>query len=126
MSIEQQVYDISLQANADYCTTSKQFYLMKINTSGRFVLAGAANAATIGPLQNRPKQYEAASVRQLGISKVVCGDDIACAAKVTGDSASKAVTASAGERYCGIALEAGTSGRVISILMEHGYMPAGD
>lgn len=125
MSIEQQIYDLSLQANADYCTISKRFYLMKINTSGRFVLAGEANAATIGPLQNKPKQYEAASVRQLGISKVVCGGVITCGAKVTGDSASKAVAATAAQRYVGIALEAGANGRVISILMEHGYLPAG-
>ena len=124
MSIEQEIYDLSLQAAADYYTTSYQFYLMKINTSGQFELAGAANAATVGPLQNKPKQYEAASVRQVGISKVVCGGVVACGAKVTGDSASKAVTAAATQRYVGTALEAGISGRVISILMDHGYIPA--
>ena len=124
MAIEQRVYDLSLQAAADYYTTSKQFYVMKLNTSGQAELSGAAAAATIGPLQNKPKQYEAADVRQLGISKVVCGDTIACGAKVTGGDASKAVTAAASEKYFGTALEAGVTGRVISVLMEHGYMPA--
>jgi len=124
MAIEQLIYDISLQAAADFYTTSKQYYVMKLDSNGRAALAGVANAASIGVLQNKPKQYEAAEVRRVGISKVVCGGTITCGAAVTGDADSKAVAAAATERYIGIALEAGIDGRVISILCETGFVPA--
>lgn len=124
MAIEQQIYDLSLQTAADYHTTSKQYYIMKVDTNGRACLAGAAHAASFGILQNKPKIYEAAEVRKVGISKVVCGDDITTGSKVTGDTNSEAVTATAGQRFIGIALETGADGRVISILMDSGYMPA--
>jgi len=124
MAFEQNIYDISRQAAADYYTTSKQFYIMKLNSSAYAELAGAANAASIGVLQNKPKEGEAAEIRRVGISKVICGDDIAIGAKVTGNADSEAVTAGAGERYIGIALETGADGRIISLLTEFGYMPA--
>jgi hypothetical protein len=124
MSHELRLFDLSYEAAADYYTTSKQFFVMKLNTSGRAELSGAAAASMIGILQNKPKQYEAAEVRNLGLSKAVCGDTIACGAKVTADANGAIVTATAGQKYCGTAQEAGADGRVITILMEHGYMPA--
>ena len=124
LATEQNIYDLSLQAAADYYTTSKQYYIMKVDSNGRACLAGAANAASIGVLQNKPKIYEAAEIRKVGISKVVCGDAITIGDKVTGNSAHKAVTATATQRFIGIALETGAAGRVISILMDSGYMPA--
>ena len=125
MSTEIQALDLSYQAAADYYTSSKQFYIMKLNSSGYAELSGAADAAMIGPLQNKPKQYEAASVRHLGISKVICGASFSAGTKLTSDSSGKATTATAGQKYFGTAQEAGVSGRIISVLMEHGYMPAG-
>ena len=124
MAYEQEIYDISLEAAADYYTTSYQYYIMKVNSDSRAELAGAANAASIGILQNKPKQFEAAEVRRVGISKVLCGAAVTIGDKVTGDSASKAVTATAKQRYVGIALETGADGRYISILNEFGYVPA--
>ena len=124
MATEQNIYDLSLQAAADYCTTSKQFYIMKIDANGHACLAGAAHGDSIGVLQNKPKQYEAAEIRKVGISKVVCGGSVAIGAEVIGDSDSKAVTATANQRYVGVALETGAAGRVISILTDSGYMPA--
>ncbi len=124
MSVEQNIYDLTLQAAADYYTTSKQFYIMKVDSNGRACLAGDANADSIGILQNKPKQYEAAEIRKVGISKVVCGGVITIGNKITGDSASKAVAAAASERFIGVALETGAAGRVISVLMDSGYMPA--
>lgn len=124
MAIEQIIYDLSLQAAADYYTTSKQYYVVKVDSNGRACLSGAANAASIGVLQNKPKQYEAAEIRKVGISKVICGAAITIGDRVTGDSDSKAVTATSAQRFIGIALETGAAGRVISILMDSGYMPA--
>ena len=123
MATEQNIYDLTLQAAADYYTTSKQFYLMKVDSNGRACLAGDASVDTIGVLQNKPKQYEAAEVRKVGISKVVCGGSITIGNKIIGDTDSKAVVAAATERFVGIALETGAAGRVISILMDSGFMP---
>lgn len=124
MATEQRVYDLSLQAAADYYTTSKQFYVMKVDSNGRACLAGAASAASIGILQNKPKQFEAAEVRKVGISKVICGGNVAIGAHIIGDANSKAVTAAATERFVATALETGIDGRVISVLMDSGYAPA--
>lgn len=121
MATEQLVYDLSLQAAADYNTTSKQFYAMKVDSNGRACLAGAADAASIGILQNKPKQYEAAEIRKVGISKAVCGGAVAIGDQVTGDANSKIVKAGTSERFIGIALETGVDGRVISVLMDSGF-----
>ena len=123
MATEQQVFDMSLEAADDYYTSSKQFYIVALDTSKRAVLAGAADANTVGVLQNKPKQYQAATVRRVGVTKIVCGDTVAIRAKLVPDSAGKAVTGTAGQRYCAVALEAGVSGRVISAIMEFGYVP---
>ncbi len=123
MATELQLFDLSRDAAADFYTTSKQFYVMKLDTNSRAALAGAANASSIGLLQNKPKIYEAAEVRNLGISKAVCGGDITIGNKVTGDSDSKIVEAGSGEYYIGMAMETGADGRVISVLMGFGYMP---
>lgn len=123
MATELQVFDMSLDAAGDFYTTSKQYYVMKVDSNGRAALAGAANAASIGILQNKPKQYEAAEVRNLGISKAICGGAITCGNKVTGNTDSEIVEAASGERYIGIALETGEDSRIISILMDFGYLP---
>jgi hypothetical protein len=124
MATSQRIYDLSLQAAVDLYTTSKQFFIMKIDSDGRAAVAGAADAAMMGVLQNKPKQYEAANIRQLGITKVICGDTITCGAKVTSDGAGEAVAAAATNKYVGTAMETGADGRIISVLLEHGYMPA--
>ena len=125
MSVEQRIYDFSLDAKEDM--EDSQFRV--VAGSGEFgcVIAGAADEDSVGILQNKPEadaEYGTAEIRRVGISKAVCGDNIDVWDKVTPDVNGDIVTALEGERYVGVALQAGTDDRVISIMMEFGYAPA--
>jgi len=119
MAIEQRAYDISLDAQEDL--SAKQFYWAAGSGAG-CGLAGAADEDLVGLIQNKPSSNRATEIRRVGVSKMECGGNITAWDKVTSDANGKGVTAADGERYGGIALEAGVSGRVISVLMEFGYV----
>lgn len=63
--------DVTREAAADL--TAKQFYIVKLDTAGKVVLASFAGEAVFGVLQNAPNTGEAALVRTLGVSKVKSG-----------------------------------------------------
>lgn len=121
MTVEQRVYDISLDAAADL--SASQFLIARVSGEFQANLATAAHAAALGPIQNKPESGQATEIRVVGISKVLCGGTIAVGANVTSNASGQGVTAASGERYIGKALEPGVNGRVISILCERGYAP---
>ncbi|MCD6262290.1 MAG: DUF2190 family protein [Deltaproteobacteria bacterium] len=118
MAIEERVYDRSFDAAADL--SEKQYYFVKLSAAHTCNVAGAADSALIGILQNKPESDRAASVRRVGVSKLVLGGTVTVGAKLTSDANGKGVTATSGQRYGAIALEAGDSGDTISALMEFG------
>lgn len=63
------VVKITLPAGADL--SAKQFYFVKINSSGQAILCAAATDKPIGVLQNSPESGEEASVLVVGGTKVV-------------------------------------------------------
>ena len=65
---------ITLPAGADLST--KQYYFVKVNTSGQAVLCAAATDRPIGVLQNTPESGEEASVLVVGGTKVVSSGSI--------------------------------------------------
>lgn len=65
---------ITLPAGADLST--KQYYFVKINTSGQAVLCAAATDKPIGVLQNTPTSGQAASVLVVGGTKIVSSASI--------------------------------------------------
>ena len=69
--ISNNVLKITLVAGADL--SSKQYYLVKLNSSGQAILCAAATDKPIGILQNSPESGEEASVLVVGGSKVVVG-----------------------------------------------------
>lgn len=114
----------SREAAADYRT--KQFYFVDIDGNGRAVLPTADGALCVAVLQNDPKQYEAATLVDRGISKVVsngtveAGDQVACA------NGGKAKEAASGEYILGKALEGdgAVDGAVITVLLKsQGRLP---
>lgn len=118
MAWELPVLDLSLEAGADL--SAKQFYLVKLDSSGRVVLAGAAERA-IGVLQNKPLAGEAAQVRVLGVSKVISGYSFGVGTVLASDSAGKAV-ASSSAKPIGISLEAaGAANQIVSVLVIPGW-----
>jgi len=61
---------ITLVAAADL--SAKQYYFVKINTSGQAALCAAATDKPIGVLQNTPTAGQEAQVLVIGGTKVVC------------------------------------------------------
>ena len=107
----------TVEAAADLST--KQYYFMVLDGNGRAALPGADGAICAGVLQTDPVQFEAATLVDRGLSKVVSngtveiGDNVACA------NGGKAKEAASGEHIQGIAQEGdgGTDGVVIAVLL---------
>ncbi len=123
---------LSLPAGADLST--KQYFLVKLNSSGQVVLAGAGEAA-IGVLYSKPNAAGViASVRPLDGRKALglAGGSITAGSALKADSAGKLAAASAstvdtastgiaadpvvGSHVVGYALEGASSGDVIQFL----------
>ena len=119
MSVEQRIYDMSLDAQQDL--SDYQYHVMIGSGAFGCDLAGAIAEDSIGVLQNKPDAAgKEAEVRRIGISKVVCGGTIPVWSKVTSDANGHIIVAYSDERYIGFAMQAGIATRVISLLMEFG------
>lgn len=86
MGMTPQDDELEVLAGADL--SAKQFYLIKLNSSGEAVLAGAGEAA-IGVLMNAPASGAVARVRVWGKCKAIASAAIAKGALVASDSAGK-------------------------------------
>lgn len=97
--------------------TTKQFYIVQMDSSGDMEIGEGATDLLLGVLQNKPDDGEAGIYRHVGTSKVVASGAIAIGARVTTDSAGKAVTTTTnGDLVVGVALEAAANdGDIIEI-----------
>lgn len=90
-AFEQPLLDVSIEASGDLST--KQYYAVKVDGNGQVAVAGAGEFA-VGVLQNKPAAAgRAASVRTLGITRMVAAGVIAPGAYVASDASGKATTA---------------------------------
>ena len=118
MANELRVWDIGFcKAVADYRT--KQHLFMTLSAADTVTITGAGGII-LGVLQNKPNINRACEIRRLGITKITAGDTIAVGDKLKSDSAGRAVTASTGDMYGGICLEAATVNLTATMLMEIG------
>lgn len=109
-------FERTFEAAADLDT--KQYFIVRLDTNGKAVLAAGATGLLIGVLQNEPKSGEGALVRFVGTTKVKAGGTIAIGDYVTSDANGKAVaTTTAGDVVMGRALEAAVADDVVEILM---------
>jgi hypothetical protein len=97
---------------------TKQYYIVKQDTDGTVILAGANGVGAVGVVQNKPAIGAAALVRFLGTSKVVSGGTIAVGAWVTSQAGGTAVATTTDHdvvigRYLGLA--AAASGDIIEV-----------
>lgn len=110
-------YD-SREAGADLST--KQYFIVKTDANGKYVLAAAATDAIRGVLVNAPKLGETADVATIngsGTFKVVAGGTIAKDAYLTSDASGKAVaTTTTGNRVFGRAVAAAVSGDIVEYI----------
>ena len=99
-----------------------QFRFVYLSAADTVNLAGAG-ATILGVLQNKPAAANrACEIRRSGVTKIIAGDTIAVGAKLKSDSTGRAVTASTGNMYGGICLEAATVGLESTMLIEIGTM----
>ena len=113
-SFRQGDYD-SREAGADLST--KQYYVVKTDSNGKYILATAATDAIAGVLVNAPKLGETADVANIngsGTFKVLAGGTIAKDASLTTDANGKAIaTTTTGNRVFGRAVAAAVSGDIV-------------
>lgn len=113
-SFRQGDYD-SREAGADLST--KQYYVVKTDANGKYILASAATDAIRGVLVNAPKSGETADVANIngsGTFKVLAGGTIAKDAFLTSDASGKAIaTTTTGNRVFGRAVAAAVAGDIV-------------
>jgi len=114
MAHEIPVETITLIVAADF--SAKQYYAVKVDNTGKAVLAGAGENA-VGILQNKPELDKAATVMVLGESKAVYGGNVTAGQNLTPDAAGKLVTASGGDAVIGVALESGAADEIHTVLL---------
>jgi Uncharacterized conserved protein (DUF2190) len=108
--------DFTLPAAADY--HAKQFYLVKINSSGQALLCSAGTDPCCGVLQNEPAAAgRGAQIRPNGITKVVYGGTVTAGDLLSAKSDGTAQKAASGDYVIGIARVSGASGDTGSMLL---------
>jgi uncharacterized protein YcfJ len=112
---------VTIENDADL--SEKQFYIVKETSAHKAVLAGAADVAIVGVLNNAPKPGWGADVAVIngnGTFKVVAGGNIAYGNKLTSDANGKAVLATTGQRCFGIARGTAAANEVVEYFRFNG------
>jgi hypothetical protein len=117
MGYENKLATLTRPAAADLST--KQYYGVKIDSSGKAALAGEGDIA-IGILQNAPAALgRAASIAYGGVSKVVGGATVAAGARFSFNSSGLAVGVGSGDDHAmGIVLEDLANGKIGTVLIQ--------
>ena len=125
MAREQSLTCISVPAGADLRT--KQYFHVKIDSSGNAVLGAAKTDEVAGILQNAPNTGEAASIAIGGRSKSVMGPAQPALTQVGSDANGRgtAITIAAGgttyNYRSGVSLTAsGAAGGIVEVLLKPG------
>jgi hypothetical protein len=123
MSTSKHVMDLGGVAAADYSTTGQYLAVAFTAATSKWTKASVAGQAVQGILQNAPASGAACSVSVLGIAKWECGDTVTALDPLATGANGKCVKKTTDAQYqIAIALEAGVSGRIISVLLVHlGY-----
>jgi hypothetical protein len=113
MATEALLQSLSFTTGSDL--SAKQYFAVSVDSSGNAILATAAKAC-IGFLQNAPTSGQTASVAVSGKTKAAITDTIAIGAQLEIASGGTLVNHASGV-IVGVALEAGATGNVITVLM---------
>lgn len=116
MAFQDNIQCVSLPSSGDL--SANQYQFVTINASGQVALTADAAAAD-GVLYGAPAAAgRATDVAIGGIVKVKCGGTVTAGAQVGSGANGLANDAAASDIILGRALEAGTSGSIISILFQ--------
>lgn len=111
------VETLTLQAAADL--SAKQYHFVRLSAAQKCNQASeAANSATVGVLQNKPKVDEFATVGFFGKSKIVAGGAVTAGDILTTNSSGRAAVVTSGQMAAGRSLDtAGADGDIITALL---------
>lgn len=113
----------NLVSDADYRTTSKQFYCMKVDTTNnQFTICDTDGEVVFGVLQDKPLSGESGDIMTLGVTKVVAAESLTAGDHWGTDSNGKAkkieetVTgADVGDYAAGQVLQGASSGEYATV-----------
>lgn len=115
----------SFVAGADL--SGGKYKFCQVSADNTVTLATASTHPVLGVIWDIPYNAAGAQVGVMlsGTPMVMASDAISAGAKVTATTGGKAVTATAGQEYFGIAIQAATAdGDLIQILLTRGQVPA--
>lgn len=121
MAVELGIFDIGILV-AEGDKSDYQHHFMKLNgTDFTFTLC-SAGAVPLGILQNKPAAAgRVGQIRRVGISKLIIEDTITAGELLKSNGNGHGIHADTDDdNYGAIALEAGTTGKTITVLMEFG------
>jgi hypothetical protein len=107
-----------LTASADNRTNQLRFVKSSGNLTG--TVCAAATDKPIGVLQNKPNTGEVMDILVTGVTKMILGGTVAAGDDLTSDASGRAITAVANagaNRIMGVALQGGTVGLVVEVLL---------
>ena len=113
----------TIAAGADL--SAKQFYGVKLS-SGAAILATVAGEPIVGVLQNAPTSGAAAEIQIASVAKCWLGGTVTAGDRLTVTAAGKFIASVAGgDTIVGKALESGSDGGVIAVLLNPSMSAAG-
>lgn len=110
--------DWGILANSDL--SGKQFTFVKFHATDsvdRVVAVASVDDRALGVLNNAPGAGEEAEVVLTGVQKVKLGGTVARGDGIGPDANGAGIKSATGKRVYGFALEAGTSGQIISVAL---------
>jgi hypothetical protein len=121
-AFEENLKNITGVAGADL--TGKQYLCVKLNSSEEIVACSAITDKTVGILQDEGKQGKALPVAVGGICKAKAGATIAAGDPVATKADGTLQVAATTQYVIGVARTGGSSGQVISVLLQPAVLKA--
>lgn len=106
------VYSATLLAASDL--SAKQFYAVKVDSSGTLALAGAGENA-LGILQNDPTSGQAGNLMIVGHSLAIYGGTVTAGQNLMANSSGQLITHTGTNAVIAVAIESGVSGDIKTI-----------
>lgn len=121
MAFEQALSTRSVIAGADLST--KQFYAVKLNSSGQIVLSGSGEFV-YGILQDKPASGAVGAVAVHGVTLAIYGASVTAGTRLMSDGAGKLIHATSSNQVVAIARESGANNEIRTVeILRAGALP---